>query len=206
MPRLLLLVPTTTYRTEDFVQAAVAMGVDLVIASERPSTFSEAYPDSLLTLDFANPEKAAKDVADLARRQRIDAVVPVDDVTTEVGAVIAQALGLPTNSVTAVARTRNKHRMREALARAGLPAPPYSLFRTDADPEAAARSVPYPCVLKPTILSASRGVIRADDPAGFAAAFQRIVAILRDPEVAGRPGSDEILVEGFVPGREVALE
>jgi biotin carboxylase len=67
--------------------------------------------------------------------------------------------------------------------------------------------VTYPCVLTPTVLSASRGVIRADDPAGFVSAFGRIAAILREDDVRELgEGADEILVEGFVPGVEVALE
>ena len=36
--RLLLLLPTRTYRTEDFIDAARALGVDLVCASEKPRT------------------------------------------------------------------------------------------------------------------------------------------------------------------------
>jgi biotin carboxylase len=67
--------------------------------------------------------------------------------------------------------------------------------------------VRYPCVLKPLVLSASRGVIRADDAAGFVTAFARVAAILADPEVrALGEGTEQILVEDFVPGTEVALE
>ncbi|MBI2468971.1 MAG: ATP-grasp domain-containing protein [Candidatus Rokubacteria bacterium] len=205
--RVLLLIPTSSYRTEDFVEAALRLGVDLVVASERPSTFEAEFPDNLLTLDFADPDKAAQTVAELARRQPIDAVVPVDDLTTVVGAAVAEKLGLPANSVAAVATARNKHRMREALARAGIPTPAFTLLTLADDPAVAARRVPYPCVLKPTILAASRGVIRADDEAAFVAAFRRIEAILRSPEVAALgDGASEILVEGFVPGAEVALE
>lgn len=207
MLRLLLLVPTTTYRTEDFVGAAARLDVELVVGSERPSVLSERLPDNLLTLDFDAPEEAARQVAALARRLPFNAVVPVDDRTTVVGAAIAAALGLPANPVAAVATTRNKHRMREALAVAGVPSPPYVPFTLADDPAVAARRVPYPCVLKPTILAASRGVIRADDEAEFVAAFRRIEAILRTPEVAAQgAGAEEILVEGFIPGREVALE
>src|SRR5262245_63232638 len=109
MPRLLLLIPTSTYRTEDFVAAAGTLGVDLVVASERPSTFEAEFPDGLVTLDFANPGKAARKVEEFARRYPIDAVVPVDDLTTVVGAAIAGTLGLPnSNPVGAVATTRNK--------------------------------------------------------------------------------------------------
>jgi len=207
MLRLLLLVPTTTYRTEDFVEAARKLDVDLVVASERPNVFGERLPDNLLTLDFNDPDRAAREVAALARLNPFSAVVPVDDRTTVVGAAIANALGLPSNPVAAVSATRNKHQMRLALTRAGVSSPPYFLFTLADDPATAARTVPYPCVLKPTILAASRGVIRADNEGEFVAAFRRIEAILKTPEVATLgSGSEEILVEGFIPGKEVALE
>ncbi|MBI2525436.1 MAG: ATP-grasp domain-containing protein [Candidatus Rokubacteria bacterium] len=206
--RLLLLIPTSTYRTEDFVAAASQLGVDLVIASERPSVMSGEFPDHLLTLPFHDPEAAARQVEALARERPIHAVVPVDDVTTVVGAVIAERLGLPAaNPVAAVSATRNKLRMRAMLARAGVPGPDHIAFAATEDPAAAARRVPYPCVLKPLMLSASRGVIRADDEAEFVRAFRRIAAILADPEVqALGEGADRILVERFIPGVEVALE
>jgi biotin carboxylase len=207
MLRLLLLVPTTTYRTEDFVEAAHKLDVELVVASERPNVFGERLPDNLLTLDFADPERAAREMGAFARKNPFTAVVAVDDRTTVVGAAIAQALGLPGNSVAAVSATRNKHQMREALRKAGVPSPPYVLFTLADDPALAARQAPYPCVLKPTILAASRGVIRADNEGEFVAAFRRIEAILKTAEVAALgAGSDQILAEGFIPGREVALE
>ena len=207
MLRLLLLIPTTTYRTEAFVQAAAKLDVEMVVASERPSVLEAALPDNLLTLDFGDPGKSARAVAEFARRHRVDAVVPVDDRTTVVGAAIAERLGLRTSPLAAVQTTRNKHRMREAFARAGVRSPGYTLLHVTDDPEAAAERVTYPCVLKPTILAGSRGVIRADDPTAFVAAFRRIAAILAGPDVVTLgEGADEVLVEDFIPGREVALE
>ena len=207
MLRLLLLIPTTTYRTADFMEAAEKLGVEIVVASDRPNVLEGEFPDNLLTLDFADPGKSACAVAELALRNPIHAVVPVDDLTTVVGAAVAQAIGLRANPVGAVATTRNKHATREALGRAGVASPPYRLFTLADDPADAARGVGYPCVLKPTILAASRGVIRANDEAEFVAAFRRIAAILRTPEVAALgEGADQILVEGFIRGREVALE
>jgi biotin carboxylase len=205
--RLLLLIPTTTYRTEDFMEAAQRLDVDLVVASDRPSTMAGEFPDHLLTLPFAAPGEAVAEMRAYAARRPVDAVVPVDDATTVVGAVIAQGLGLRANPVAAVSATRNKLHMRERLARAGVPSPPFTSFAVADDPRAAARRVPYPCVLKPLVLSASRGVIRADGEAEFAAAFERIRAILAAPDVQELgEGKDRILVEGFVPGAEVALE
>jgi biotin carboxylase len=205
--RLLLLIPTTTYRTEDFMEAAGRLDVDLVVASDRPNVMAGEFPESLLTLPFDDPAAAVAEMREHAARHPLDAVVPVDDLTAVAGAAIAGALGLRANPVAAVAATRDKLRMRELLAQAGVPAPPFTSFRADDDPSAAARRVRYPCVLKPLVLSASRGVIRADDEAGFVTAFRRIAAILASPEVRELgEGAGHILVEDFVPGIEVALE
>jgi biotin carboxylase len=207
MDRVLLLLPTTTYRTQAFVDAARALGVDLVCASERPSTLEAAAPDSLMTLDFDHPAEAAETTARFARSHPLDAVVGVDDRTAEAAAAIAQRLGLRTSALGAVHAARDKHEMRERLAAAGVPVPRFRLVGLADDPERLARETAYPCVLKPLTLSASRGVIRADDPAEFTAAFRRIAALLRGPDVGvtGKAAA-HLLVEDFVPGREVALE
>jgi len=205
--RLLLLIPTSTYRTEDFVDAARSLDVDLVIASDRPNVMASEFPDHLLTLPFSDPAAAAREMQRYAARRPIDAVVPVDDATTVVASAVGEALGLRVNPLAAAQATRDKRVMRDRLARAGVPSPSFTVVRVDEDGAAAAARVAYPCVLKPRVLSASRGVIRADDPASFVAAFARIGAILREPDVAALgEGTDTILVEGFVPGREVALE
>ena len=205
--RLLLLLPTTTYRTQAFVDAASKLGVDLVCASERPSTFAESAPGHLLTLDFDDPAAAAAQVARFADTRPIDAVVGVDDLTTVVAASIAARLGLKANPVAAAAAARDKLEMRRRLHAAGVPQPRFASLALTEDPARAAATASYPCVLKPLALSASRGVIRANDPDAFVAAFRRIAAILRrdDVRVSGA-AADALLVEEFVPGREVALE
>src|SRR5262249_57557121 len=58
-PRLLLLVPTTTYRTEDFVEAARRLDVELVVAAEKPNALAASLPDHLLTLPFDDPSAPA---------------------------------------------------------------------------------------------------------------------------------------------------
>ena len=62
--------------------------------------------------------------------------------------------------------------------------------------------------MKPVALSGSRGVMRADDPAAFAIAFERLRALLRSPEVRAERNEAHAtaLVEGFIPGREYAVE
>jgi len=205
--RLLLLLPTTTYRTQAFVEAATKLGVDLVCASERPSTLEALAPESLVTLDFGDPLASAEAVARFARQRPIDAVVAVDDLTTVVAAAISQRLGLKANSLPAASVARDKHAMRLCLASAGVSVPRFRLVKLADEPAALAEDVDYPCVLKPLALSASRGVIRANDAGEFVIAFRRIAAIL---ERAGTELPDEarraLLIEEFIPGREIALE
>ena len=208
MPRVLLLLPTTSYRIPDFLAAAEKLGVEVAVASEEASTMESLNPAGLLTLDFGDPTAAAERAAGFASRHPLSAVVGVDERTAVVAAAISERLGLPHNPLSAAQAAGNKAVMRAALARAGAPGPAFRLHSVADDAGAAAAAVRYPCVLKPTFLAASRGVIRADDPESFVAAWGRIERLLADPEVAARGGAAarEVLVEDFVPGAEVALE
>jgi len=207
MDRLLLLLPTTTYRTQAFVDAATKLGVDLVCAADRPNVFEADAPDHLVTLDFNDPAAAAARAAELHRRAPITAVVAVDDLTTVVASTIAERLRLPANSVAATTAARNKHDLRCRLAAAGVPQPRFRTVPLDDDPGRAAAVTHYPSVLKPLTLSASRGVIRADSPVEFVVAFRRIAKLLQreDVTVSG-DGARFLLVEDYVGGDEVALE
>jgi biotin carboxylase len=207
MDRLLLLLPTTTYRTQAFLDAARTLGLDVVCASEEPSTFEAQAPDHLLTLDFTDPDASAAKVAAFAGRRPLSAVVGVDDLTAVAAAAIAERLGLRASAVAAVAAARDKYQMRQCLAAAGVPIPRFRRIALKDDPFLAARGVAFPCVLKPLALSASRGVIRANTVDQFIAAFRRIATLLQrdDVEIAG-DAAQFLLAEEYVPGVEVALE
>ena len=208
MPRLLLLLPTTTYRTAAFVEAARQIGVELTVASERPSTLEAANPAGLLTLDFEQPERAADAVRVFSTQYPINGIVGVDDTTAVVAAAIATKLKLTGNPVHAAIAASDKYLQRELLAKSDVSIPRFSLRDLDEDPAAIAPSIAYPCVLKPVRLSASRGVMRADNPQAFVTAHGRLHGILADPEAAAacRERARQYLVEDFIPGYEVALE
>ena len=208
MPRVLLLLPTTTYRAHDFLEAAAKLRLDVTVATEEPSALEGVNPDGLLTLDFRDPAACARRAADFARRFPVAAAVGVDEETSVAAAAIAARLGLPSNAPGAAVAAWHKGTLRRRLAAAGVPQPRFRLCSRDEPAGRAASELSYPCVLKPTFLSGSRGVIRADGPAGFAAAWDRIGRILDSPDVARRGGKlcREILVEEFVPGSELSLE
>src|SRR5256885_16405363 len=116
--RLLLLLPTATYRATAFVEAARRLGVALTVASELPSTFEQAQPAALVTLDFSDPERAALQATEFARRYPIAGVIGVDDDGAVVAAAIAGRLGLKGNPPAARPPGRDKH-----VQRRGRPPP-----------------------------------------------------------------------------------
>src|SRR2546422_6804672 len=207
MPRLLLLLPTTTYRAEAFLDAAHKLKLDVVVGSKKAAVPGDLGDAAFLPLNLHDLEEAVRSVVEFARTTPIDVVVGVDDHTTVVAAVISAALGLPHNPVTAVAAARNKHRMRVLLQARGLPVPRFALFSVDDAPAAITEKIAFPCVVKPISLSASCGVIRANDRDEFVAAFHRVAALLEKlgEETLGE-GTGKILVEDFGAGRQVGLE
>ena len=199
MPRVLLLLPTATYRAEDFLAAAATVGAEVVVASDRRQALDRAMGDRALRIDLRRPDRAAAAIVELAGRTPLDAVVAVDDGGVAAAALASERLGLAHNPAAAVAATRDKVAMRQAFRAAGIPQPAYVVLAPGDD----AGAVDLPAVLKPVALSASRGVIRADDAEGARRAHARIRAILAD---AGEDADGPILAERYVPGVEVAVE
>jgi len=189
------------------LDAARKLKLDVVVGSKKAAVPGDLGDAAFLPFNMHDLEEAVRSVVEFARTTPIDVVVGVDDHTTVVAAVISAALGLPHNPVTAVAASRNKHRMRELLHEQGLPVPRFALFSVDDAPAAITEKIAFPCVVKPISLSASCGVIRANDRDEFVAAFHRVAALFEKlgEETLGE-GTGKILVEDFVPGREVALE
>ena len=203
MARLLLLLPTSTYRAGDFLQAARALGAEVVVASERRQALAGVMGHRALTVNCKNPDEAADSIARLAARKPLDAVVAVDDEGVLVAALAGQRLGLAHNPPDAAARSRDKAAMRRALEEAGVPQPEFRMAGPDADVAGLAAEVGLPCVVKPVSLSGSRGVIRADDREAAVVAAKRVRAILAD---AGEDPEAPLLVERYIPGDEVAVE
>lgn len=202
MGRVLLLLPTATYRAPDFLAAAEALDAEVVVASDRQQALAGVMGDRAVRLDLRRPAEAADELVAHAHRSPVDAIVAVDDQGVVVAALAAARLGLPHNPPEAVAATRDKAQLRRIWEESGISQPDFAVAGPDADVAALVEQVAPPCVVKPVSLSASRGVIRADDPAEGVAAAARIRAILTEEGQEGAP----LLVESYVPGEEVAVE
>lgn len=190
---MVLLLPSTSYRANDFVAAAKELGVEVVIASDRVSPVLDPAGTRAIELPFDDPDRAAALLTDLDGRGPVDAVVAVDDQGVVLAARTAELLGLPHNAPEAAARTRDKRALRRALEAGEVPQPRWA----EVEDRHHLPDVGFPCVVKPASLSGSQGVIRADN------AVTALAAAARAHDIAcGEP----LLVEEFVPGREVAVE
>ena len=198
MPRVLLLVPTETYRAKDFLAAAERLGVDVVVGSERRQAMADLMGDRAVVVPFANLDVAVEIIAAVHARRPLDAVLAVDDQGLVVAAAASARLGLAHNPIDAVAATRDKATLRARLAAAAVAQPDYRVVAPGQSVAAAAARIGYPCVVKPVSRSGSQGVIRVDDRFEASAAAERVRAIVGPVE--------PILVEGFVAGVEVAVE
>jgi biotin carboxylase len=208
MSRVMLVLPTETYRATAFLRAAGALGLEIVVASNEAPTLASLMDGHVLTLDLHHLGDSARRAEAFAARWPIDAVVGVDESSVVTAAHIAERLGtLRRNPVDSVEMTRDKRLMRERLTAAGVRQPRF--VATDVDPsddviDAAVRDVGLPCVVKPVDLAASRGVIRADTRAELASAVRRVGKLLRDICTDGTVSP--LLIEAYVDGVEVAIE
>jgi biotin carboxylase len=173
----------------------------MILATDRCHVLEDPWGDRAVAIRFDQPEASADILAGL----EVDAIVGVGDRPSWIAAMGAEKLGIPFHPAIAVRAAGDKQLSRRLLGKVGLPVPENYQIGIDERPQGARF---YPCVLKPLGLSASRGVIRANDDAELQAAFVRIRAILESPEIKRLAEARDrlIQVERFIEGREFALE
>ncbi len=196
MKRVVIVASGQSYRTGDFVSAAELLQVEPVVATDVTPPISSGQ----LQIDLADPEAACARIRSLDPPP--DAVVAIDDQGVAVATRVSQELGLAHNPAEAVAATRDKGLMRELLAAGGVAQPRFALVLPGTGPAVAAE-LGFPVVIKPVGLSASRGVIRADDAASARRAEARIREMLGG---SGLEAGEALLAEEYLPGSELVVE
>jgi biotin carboxylase len=199
--RVLLLVPARSYRAAAFLLAAAKMGLDLTVASDGALPLGGR---PVITVRPGDPDRAAELIA--SRCGPVDAVVAADAPMLLLAALVATRLGLPHNPADGVLAASDKTRQRHHWLAAGVPQPRFEVIPADASDDAirqASAAVGFPCVVKAVSLSASQGVLRADDAGQAMRAASRIRRVLS----AVRQHADEpLLAEEYLPGPELSID
>jgi len=200
-PRVLLLVPARTYRAADFLLAAARMGLDLVVGSDGALPLGGR---PVIPVSPSDPDGSARRI--LAHSGPVAAVVAADTPMLVPAAAVAARMRLPHNPVDAVLNATDKARQRQRWAATGVAQPKFEIVAAGAPEDSirqAAEAVGFPCVFKAVSLSASQGIMRADDTAAAVTAARRIRQIL----AAGRrPHGEPLLVEEYLPGPELSID
>ena len=206
--RLLLFTAKLGYQTRSFEEAARNLGVQLVYVTDRCHQLEDPWGDQAIPVHFETPEVASYTMMEALRGQEVSGILALGDRPAAAAAYAARGLGVRYNHPAAVETCRSKLRMKEVFRDAGLTVPWFRSLPIDPAPEPVLLGISYPCVLKPLSLSASQGVVRANNREEFLAAATRVRRLLKSPEVLAtrEPNLDQMLVEGYIPGREVAVE
>ena len=207
MKRVLLLATTTSYQIRSFGEAAESLGVRLVFASDRCDQLEDPWWDQAIPVRFQDEARSVDAVVAASGDTPPDGIVAVGDRPTVLAAHLAGAFGLPGHTSAAAEACRNKLATRQALLAAGLATPWFDFMPVEGDASQMARVV-YPAVVKPLALSGSRGVMRVNDSVELDAALERLRRLLdaRDVRIDGDEAHGQVLVEGFIPGAEYAIE
>ena len=208
MKQVLLIATTTGYQIRSFGEAAAALGVTLVFASDRCDHLDDPWRDQAIPVRFHDEAGSTSAVVHSLNGHPPEGVIAVGDRPAVLAAHLARAFGLYGNPPDAAARSRNKLATRQAFQAAGLPVPRFEPVAISADERALALRVPYPAVVKPLALAGSRGVMRVDTPDQFVAAFARLRRLLQSTDVRiERDEAHEMaMIESFIPGAEFAVE
>lgn len=206
--RVLLFATKLGYQTRSFQAAADKLDVELAYVTDRCSRLDDPWNDGALAAHFELPEGAAGTVLKAQRDLALDGILAVGDRPTLTAAYVARGLGLTHNHPASVEACRSKLRMREAMRDAGLPVPWFRAVPLKPLPEPSLLGIEYPCVLKPISLSASQGVVRANNREEFILGATRLKRLLDSPEIQAtrEQNRDQMIVEGYLEGREVAVE
>jgi len=179
------------------------MGLEVLVASRgEHSLVSEVHQG--LHVDLDDTGSALDRILEAARETPFAGVLGCDDATVELAALAANAFALPHNPPSAARLTRRKDLARAHLTKSKCAVPIHRLVDLTRAYEDQVAGMTWPCVVKPLNLSASCGVIRANDLAEFIAACDRIQNII------ARSNDDfertHVLVEAYIDGVEVAFE
>jgi biotin carboxylase len=187
------------------MQAARAMGVDVLLASEGKHSVISDYAEGL-HIDFRQPAEALQHILSAARQRPFAAILGTDDSTTMLAAAASQQLGLAHNDPKSVELTQRKDLARACLWADQVPVPGHRQLDLHADIQAQVAGFDFPAVVKPVALSGSRGVIRVDSVTELTQACRRIESILQGEQQLNADSRRFVLLEEYIAGDEVAVE
>lgn len=155
---------------------------------------------SIVELDTSNAEELAVGM----RNEDVQGAVTMCDYFVPQVATAAEALGLPGLSPTAARTLRDKARVRDLCAAAGVASAAYWAIADTKDLSKAVAHVGLPCVVKPVDESASYGVTLCTNEDDVRTTAELILG--RETNARGQSTPRVALLEEYLVGPEVSVE
>jgi hemin uptake protein HemP len=190
----LTLLCIATYRKGDeFLKECDRQGCRVLLLTEEKLKDSDWPRDAIDAFYFLKRDMPEGDIrkgaAFLARTERLDRIVALDDFDVEMAAMLREYLHVPGMGETTARAFRDKLAMRSRARAAGIPCPDFVHVVNDQAVTAWTGAVPPPWVLKPRAQAAAIGIRKITSP-------EQLWSTLHD---LGDPRADFVL-EQFVPG------
>ncbi|HEY0019118.1 MAG TPA: ATP-grasp domain-containing protein [Longimicrobium sp.] len=208
-PHLFLFLSSRDEVAVAMLKAAARTGAQVSVMSDRAPEFFVSYPFVRHVVtpvrggDDAGWEAAARRLEQIHAAEPFVRVVPSSEGSVEFAARLNQHLGLGGNSPETAAASRDKFRMRRALAaHGGALIPEFRLVSSWDEFQAAVEAVGYPCISKPIRAAASDGVAKIEDASQVRAAWEFTSAV---PQIDAT-GTGTVLVESYASGPEYSVE
>ncbi|MBS1256004.1 MAG: Alanine--anticapsin ligase [Deltaproteobacteria bacterium] len=204
----ILIIPSASYRSNAFMNAADKLDLKILVVTDNSQVFSDQFPDNIITMNFDHWTEKLDEISEWSDRFNLMAVIGVDEESILLAAIFSQYLGIEHNSIESVMRTKNKLLMRFELKKARMNCPWFRSFSIEKLPDDIIEEINFPCVIKPTFLSASQGVLRVNNEQEFKEGFQILTDLLSQKKIKKRGGEEAnyIMVEEYIPGNEVSIE
>ena len=170
------------------IREAKALGLHTITCDYLPENIAHRYSDEYHNVSITDLEATLA----LARELKVDGVMSFAcDPGVVTAAYVAEKMGLPNvGPLESVRILQDKGRFRAFLRDHGFRVPWVRSFETPEEALAAAESLQYPLMVKPTDSAGSKGVSRVDRPEDLPAALQGALEYSRN----GR-----LLLEGYLP-------
>ena len=204
----ILIIPSGSYRTNAFMNAVIKLDLKVLVITDKSQVFSEHYPENVITMNFQLWKDRLDIIREWSERYDLKAVIGVDEESIILAARLSESLCIEHNSLESVKITKDKYLMRRELKKFGLIGPWFKRFSVHKQPIDVFSEISLPCVIKPTFLSASQGVFRVNSLEEFVGGFEMLIDLLSQDEMKmlGGDKANWILVEEFIPGKEVSIE
>ncbi len=191
MRKAIIIIGANDFQNQLILEAK-AMGYTTHVFAWQCGDIGERTADYFYPVSIVEKER----ILEIARAIRPAGVCSIaSDLAAITVNYVAEGLGLTGNGMVSAMTATNKHLMRRAFEKAGLPSCKSILVEEGMD--LGALPLKYPLIVKPTDRSGSRGIYKVTDPKELPGA----IALAREPSF-----EKKVLAEEFAEGREYSVE